>query len=436
VTPLVRAVVGAAVVSAAWVAVDAAGPQTSSTTQAQAPTFRASTQLVEVDVRVFDAEGRFVDDLTMDDFEVFERDARQPLRGVYFVAPAPGAPERAAPLISWRGAPAALTAAPPVGAVRQTWIFAFDLNHLPPGGGFDRARTAVLSFLRDRFRDGDLGGVLAGGTMVGNRLTSVRAELEAAITSLKTNPDSRTRTIELTREFPRILDDSEALAIASGNTDALQRATVRACAEDAQLCQNADMMLREKAQRFRALMQRSSLDSLNTLTALANGLARVPGPKTVVLLSEGFVTQELESALRSTVGQTTRAGARIYAIDVRGLNRGRSADIGDRAAVEDTAGAPARFDLTLDAPNSLAVDTGGLFLQHRNNLSEALTLVERDTSQYYVLAYEPQGLTLDGSFHAIDVRVKRPGVKVRARRGYLALPSSSLLTPAPIKRRP
>ncbi len=432
-TPLLRVAACAAVVSGIAAARPVAQQQSA---PAQAPTFRASTQLVEVDVRVFDAEGRFVDDLTMDDFEVFERDRAQPVRGLYFVAPAPDAKDRAAPLVSWRGAPAELATAPPVTAVRQTWIFAFDLNHLPPGGGFDRARTAVRTFLRERFRDGDLGGVLAGATMVGNRLTSVRAELDAAVSALKPSPDARTRVVELTREFPRIRDEAEALAIASGNTEALQRATVRACAEDAQLCQNADVMLREKAQRFRSLMQRSSLDSLNTLTALANGLARVPGPKTVVLLSEGFVTQELEGALRATVGQTSRAGARIYAIDVRGLNRGASSDIGDRAAAEDNAGAPARFDLTLDAPNSLAVDTGGMFIQHRNDLTQALSLVERDTTQYYVLAYEPLALTLDGSFHAIDVRVKRPGVVVRARRGYLALPSTQLLTPAPIKRHP
>ncbi len=70
---------------------------------------------------------------------------------------------------------------PPGPRPRQTWIFFFDLNHLTPGGGYDRARKAVEDFVRDRFQEGDLGGVLAGDKMINNRLTSVRQELLDAV---------------------------------------------------------------------------------------------------------------------------------------------------------------------------------------------------------------------------------------------------------------
>lgn len=403
----------------------------------QAPTFQAGAQLVQVDVRVFDQAGRFVEDLTIDDFEVFDRGVRQAIGAAFFVGPAAGDPATAPPLVTLRGAATAAAGAattPSSASARQTWIMVFDLNHLTPGAGFERAKAAVQQFLAETFRDGDLGGVVAGSRMVGNRLTSVRQELIDAAASVKAVADQRARMVELTREWPRVRDEAEALAIARDDRDALQRAAVRACSDDPSACRVTppDLLLRDKARRFRTELQRSTSESLAAMAALGNGLARVPGPKTIVLLSDGFVIDELESALRGAVGQAARAGARIYAIDVRGLNRG-GGNFLDAPAPDDRAGGPARFDLGADGPNSLAVDTGGLMIRNENNLVRALSRVADDASRYYILGYQPKDLVLDGQYRAIDVRVSRPGLTVRARKGYLALPASQLLIPQPIK---
>ncbi len=45
----------------------------------------------------------------------------------------------------------------------------------------------------------------------------------------------------------------------------------------------------------------------------------------------------------------------------------------------------------------------------------------RDSSAYYLLGYTSSLNQPDGKFHKINVRVKRPGLEVRARPGYLAL---------------
>ena len=50
-----------------------------------------------------------------------------------------------------------------------------------------------------------------------------------------------------------------------------------------------------------------------------------------------------------------------------------------------------------------------------------MTQIVRDTSAYYLLGYNSTQAPSDGKFHEIKVRVKRPGVQVRARRGYWAL---------------
>jgi VWFA-related protein len=401
---------------------------------AQAPTFRGGTQAVQVDVRVFDRDGRFVSDLTLDDFEVFEKGVPQPASALFLVGRSPGARADEPAIVTSRTPVSGGSAPVPKTAARQTWIFAFDLNHLAPGGGIDRAKAAVREYLSTRFAPGDVGGILAGARMINNRLTSVRDELVTAVDQVKAVPDARSRMVDLTREWPRLRDEAEALAIAREDRDAITRATARACTDDPTACQSADLAVRDKARRLRSDIQRATLDTLNALTALSNGLARVPGPKTIVLFSEGFVVQELESSLRTVVGQAARSGARVYAIDVRGLNRGPAAAIGDQAAVDDAAGGPARFDMGEDGPNSMAVDTGGLMIRNDNNLSRALQRVAEDAEQYYVLGYAPTGLVLDGTYREIEVRVKRPGVTVRARRGYLALAPSQLLVPQPIKR--
>ncbi len=399
--------------------------------QAAPPAFRSGVQIVEVDVRVFDEAGRFVADLALEDFALDEGGVPQTIDAIYVVGAA-GSPARPAPRA---GAPPSPTPAPSAPAAPQTWVFVFDLGHLTPGGGFDRARAAVEGFLRERFRDGDVAGILAGDTMVNNRLTSVKQELLDAVARVKPRGDARAHALELTREWPRLLDEEEAIRIARSENDVIRRAAARACADDPDYCRMGDPepVVRAKGQRMQQEVHRTALQTLATLNALASGLARVPGPKTVVLLSDGFVTLDIDTTLRAVVGQTTRAGARVYAIDVRGLGRAANPGIIDQAHVEDPYGAVTRFDAVVDGPHSLAIDTGGLMIRNENNLGRALDRIADDSGRYYVLAYQPSNSTFDGQYRPIQVRVKRDGLRVRARRGYLALPSSRLLIPQPIE---
>ena len=73
----------------------------------------------------------------------------------------------------------------------------------------------------------------------------------------------------------------------------------------------------------------------------------------------------------------------------------------------------------LDSLRTLADATDGLAIVNSNDLAGGLRRVVADLSSSYLIGYYSTG-KLDGRFHSITVRVKRPGVKVRARRGYLA----------------
>ena len=401
-------------------------PGTSAQSQ-QPPTFKSGVQLIEVDVRVFKADGRFVTDLTKEDFEVFEQDVSQRIDAMFLVNGNTGTAPVGPTFRS--GVPESAPSSGP--ANNQTWVFFFDLNHLTPGGGFDRARKAVEEFIASRFRDGDVAGIVAGDKMVNNRLTSVRQELLDAVKQVKPRNDSRTRMVELLMEWPRLLNQDEAIRIARNEPEPIQRATTRACTDDPIQCRMADQAVREKGQRLAGDIHRATLATLNAVNVLSSGLAKIPGPKTVVLIADGFEVQNIETTLRSVIGQTTRAGARVYAIDVRGTNRSGAADP-QHMQVTDEAGPVSRFDDVADGPNSLAVDTGGMMIRNENNLGRALDRIADDAGTYYVLAYQPANITFDGTYRPIEVRVKRPGVRVRARRGYLALDPVRMLKPQPI----
>jgi VWFA-related protein len=387
-------------------------------------TFRSGRQLVEVDVRVL-KDGKFVTDLTAADFQLTEDGVPQKIETVILIAPpAPAAPSAPAP-----SAPDVPGATPsPTRSPRQTWLFVFDTNHLTPGP-FARAREAAATFISDKFRDGDLGGVVVDGKMANNRLTSDRAELKAAVEAMKMPGNLRSRQLDQ-REWPRLQDEFEAFRIANNDQEALRIATARACSDDPDACRrgSADLQVREKALRMVGDYQKATQLTLSTVSALANGLTKVPGAKTVVFFSEGFVLERMEAILRDAVGRAATAGAHFYTIDVRGLNKGSVSQIIDQPYANSPINSGPMFDMQTDGTNSLALDTGGFAVRNENNFGRALDQIQQDTGTYYVIAYSPTNTAFDGKYRSIGVKVSRPDVKVRARRGYLAIEPAALLS--------
>jgi hypothetical protein len=68
----------------------------------------------------------------------------------------------------------------------------------------------------------------------------------------------------------------------------------------------------------------------------------------------------------------------------------------------------------------LAEDTGGTAIVNTNNLESLLEQTMTRTSAFYLVSYASTNSALDGKYRRITVKVNRPGVVVRARRGYMA----------------
>lgn len=192
--------------------------------------------------------------------------------------------------------------------------------------------------------------------------------------------------------------------------------------------------------------QQQSRPILEALRAIADAVAPLPGRKTLVLISQGFsIPHSLEPALYGAVKAANRSRLAIYALDSRGLHyreastKGELDDItplqrGNRARVEY---GETQFDLARQIGSDqqdgtlrfLASATGGLLIRHTNNFEAAFGRIEQETRSYYLLSFRPRNLVFDGQFRRIRVALTKPGLEVRARSGYVAMPpGASVLT--------
>jgi VWFA-related protein len=132
---------------------------------------------------------------------------------------------------------------------------------------------------------------------------------------------------------------------------------------------------------------------------------------------------EDEQYFRDLLQEANRANASFYPIDPRGLvvfdePIAKPSTRGFQPMTPLTVDA-ARLRARLDSLRTLAENTDGLAIVDSNNLAAGMRRVVADLSSYYLLGYYAN-TKLDGKYHAITVRVRRPGVQVRARRGYMA----------------
>jgi VWFA-related protein len=151
-----------------------------------------------------------------------------------------------------------------------------------------------------------------------------------------------------------------------------------------------------------------------------------------------FAEADLYSQLRDVFTTANRNNAAIYSVDPRGLTPfeyGIDEGVGPR---QDASA----LRLTQDTLRSMADETDGRAIVNQNDLGPGLAQIVRDSSFYYLLGYNSTQAPQDGKFHPIEVRVRRRGTDVRARKGYWALTADDVRkaeivtpdTPKPIQQ--
>jgi VWFA-related protein len=188
---------------------------------------------------------------------------------------------------------------------------------------------------------------------------------------------------------------------------------------------------------LRAYQASSTLDSIRQLAEFMSGIRG--RRKAMVLFSEGLdyditdvfnnpnASQVIQDS-RAAVAAATRANVNVYAIDPRGLSSLAGMDAATEGPPIDAdpilrlgpAGMQDELRLQHESLRVISEETGGFASLNSNDFAGAFDRIQRDNSSYYVLGYYPANERRDGRFRKIEVKVNRPGVEVRYRKGYAA----------------
>jgi VWFA-related protein len=160
-----------------------------------------------------------------------------------------------------------------------------------------------------------------------------------------------------------------------------------------------------------------------------------PGANSCSIDRTNLAQIDNDRQFRDIQDEANRANASFYTIDPRGLSAFDTPMMRMDVPGPPPPPVPLRVDAAMGrgritSLRTLAETTDGMAIVNTNDLMGGLRRVVDDLSSYYLLGYYSSG-KLDGKFHSITVRVKRPGVQVRARRGYLAATIAPAATSEP-----
>lgn len=382
------------------------------------PTFRSGVDLVTVDATVLGRDGQPLVHLGPDDFRLDVDGRPRRVVSAQFVSQATRGSRPARP------APAHFTSNQDETAGRLV-VVAVDEAHIRrlEGRPALQAAATFIDQLEATDRIAAIGLARLGALDFTRDRLALRGRL-AALTG-QTDPVFQQFNLGL----------SEALEIAEGSRTRLADAVLRECGRAlseyvnlARAVEDAggrDACPEQVEQESRAMAQHAHIQariSLSALESLIVSLQDIPGPKTIVLLSEGMVADPRRVDLAKVAAEAHAARVTIYALHLE-------APVFE--AAQDRVSPTMVRDLQVRG-DGLARVTGaarGAVFRQVGGDPRPFQRIARELSGYYLLAFEPLESERDGRAHRIRVSLAHGGGELRARPGF-TLPAAPAPAPA------
>jgi VWFA-related protein len=388
--------------------------------------FKVNVRLVEVHVVVRDSQGKAIGTLQKEDFQLL--DDKKPQVITKFSVQKPGLQiaheQQTSQPINSTGTD---TNAAPLPEVAERYIaYVFDDVHME-FGDLAQARQAAKENLKT-LRPTDRAAIFTISGQNNLDFTDDQPKLRDAMDRIIPRPLVGNRVNDCPKMTYYMAD------LIQNKNDQQALAAVTADVLDCQFNNDSRMQAAAKNIAEAAAAQGVSSGDAEThlaLTSLKDVIRRVsavPGQRCVVLVSPGFITPQQEYDLDNLIDRAMRANIVVNALDARGLyvvmpggditeRVSRNTQVAGIEGLYRMASASADEDVMAD----LADATGGVFFHNNNDLAEGFRRVASTPEYYYVLAFSPQNLKLNGHFHNLKVTLKTAEkYSIQARRGYFA----------------
>jgi len=408
--------------------------QTPQTPKPQDEVVRVFTDLVQTDVMVFDKQGRFVNGLTKDNFQLKIDGKAKEIQAFDLVKA--GSDEETQLAAARGGNIVSGKTVVPLDRGRTVFFYVDDF-HMDLSG-LVATRDVISSFIDKDMGQNDEAAISSATGQIGflQQLTGNREVLHAALKRLNVkNYNVVENDRPLMSEYYAVLIDRldrDVFDFFVTETIKLNPGMTRDMAAE---------IVRTRAQTILTQAGTYNMNMLFGLERLIRSAKELPGRKVIFFLSNGFYLQnrrsDTMSKLRDITSAAAKSGVVIYTMDTRGL----VATLHDasEASIFDPTGRLSHASLgeltaSQDGLNALARDTGGRPIFNTNDLKKGLKPALVETSTYYLLAWKPDAeLQKQKRFRNIEVAVVgRPELTVRVRKGFFDVdPTSTASDSAP-----
>jgi VWFA-related protein len=394
-------------------------------------TFRTKVNLVLVPVVVRDKQGHAVGDLHKEDFQLFDRGKPQTISTFSIETLASQTTEPAktgtAPAMSGEDQPATVN---PADIPKRFVVYFFDDVHIAQED-LMQVRNAAQRHIDESLVPTDRAAIFTTSGRNNLDFTDDRAKLHAALLRLSPQPIARA-TSQLCPDISYYQAD---LIVNQNDPGALQAAVADSIAcmmldpTDASSVQMAQSLSRSTASQVLNTGESETRVSLRSLKDAVRRLSAMPGQRSVILISPGFLTLfDLYQDKSEIIDHAIRANVIINSLDARGLYTIVPFGNASQPSPQSPAGAMIRSQYQLASARfeeevlaEFAYGTGGVFFHNNNDLFEGFNRVAARPEFVYVLGFSPQNLKLDGRLHSLKVALRNSNkLDLQARTGYYA----------------